>query len=140
MSSHKALLRKSDLAEFIGFCASGGWQEVSRNGVYEVLRMRKRNAKHPLIVYRRDKPTEFLTVTGASLTMALAFKERQKHEKAKYQELQIKQLRPRPVRRFDDGRVHTAMPSRGGCDCRNSRLNVVVLGFLTTIRRWFSRA
>lgn len=140
MSTHKTLLRKSELAEYVNFCATGGWQEVSRNGAYEVLRMRKKSAQHPLIVYRRDKTTEFLTVTGASLTMALAFKERQKYEKAKYKELEIQQLHPRPVRRFDDEGVFTTVPSCVRCNCGNVGFGVAVSRFLTTIKGWFSRA
>ncbi|BCG50204.1 hypothetical protein [Ralstonia phage RP13] len=76
-------LLKTDLDNFKSFCLNGGWKEVALKGEYEVLRMKKEGAQHPMIVYTSEKDTPYFTVFKASANLAEAFYARKNNQTVK---------------------------------------------------------
>lgn len=78
MLRSRALLTRSRLPEFKEFCESLGWLEDEAVRRVRIFCMRHNEAKHPLIVYVRARPSEHVTVFGLSYKLALLFiKEKQ---------------------------------------------------------------
>lgn len=62
----RCLLHKTRLEEFRDFCASQGWVLEPTKGDYEVLRMRHKDVKEPLMVHEKSGAKEHLTTWGYS--------------------------------------------------------------------------
>lgn len=66
------LLHQSKLQDFIAYCESLGWKcEPNRDN--EVLRMRHKDNRHPLIVYQQIGAEQHFTTWGTSESLARQF-------------------------------------------------------------------
>lgn len=78
MSTSRSYLHKNKLADFEAFCLERGWAKCETKSPWEVLRMTHRDAKHPLIVYKRLNGGDHLTTHGVALNMAMSFVDERK--------------------------------------------------------------
>lgn len=58
----RAILHKNKLDDFKKWLVEDGWKTERLKGNYEVLRARKQDHKHPLIIYDRNNANEHYTV------------------------------------------------------------------------------
>lgn len=79
--SDRNLLHITQRDAFAAFCAKRGWVEESCKGAYEVLRMEHPKQLHPLIVYKKLRATEHLTVYDASERLATLFFEQSRSQR-----------------------------------------------------------
>lgn len=75
---NRSTLHVNKLDEFKAFCESKGWVSEPLKGDYEVLRMRHKEQKYPLILFSRIG-AQHLTVFGIGMKMTRTFLHERKH-------------------------------------------------------------
>lgn len=82
----RCTLHVTKLREFADYCTTKGWAEEPTKGDYEVLRMVRSTSKAPLLIYRKNVPTEHYTVSGVAIVLVAAYLRDTKHGKYKARE------------------------------------------------------
>lgn len=75
---NRTLIHRATLAAFQTFCEAEGWTIDPTKAAFQVLRMRHKDHREPMIVFERGpmrngKPRQQLTVYGHSLQLAERF-------------------------------------------------------------------
>lgn len=76
---NRNIFHLNHLEEFTNWLIMDGWEICETKGLYEMLVARKSGRKHPLILYRKDRAKEHLTVRDVDISVVRAFfKDRRK--------------------------------------------------------------
>jgi hypothetical protein len=86
MSRSRSQLHFNTLEEFKAWLIARGWEEQPTKGFYEVLRMRHKKEKEPLILHRKDSATQHFTSWGLSDKMVNSFLRSRRDEHVKKEE------------------------------------------------------
>lgn len=69
----RQILHFNHLEAFERYLVTTGWRIEKTKGIYEVLRARKADRRHPLIIYKKDRAKEHLTYMDRDRSVVAAF-------------------------------------------------------------------